>query len=137
MSYDEQQDLSRQLSRAGRRLPRPPAWVELAAVRRNIPKDGVLVDIVRFQPFVFGAKQKENQGQPTHYAAWLTPPAGTGDVRVIDLGKADKIDAAVGEYQAAMAAAKPAARCTNWARSRPPPSCKSRWPISPGWCSVR
>ena len=88
-------ELSRQVTRAteGRILAEP--WVEVDAVRKGVPVDGVLIDIARFNVFNFQAKGTEKKFQPAHYAAWLVPPAGKGNIQIIDLGEADKIDAAV------------------------------------------
>lgn len=101
---DQEQDLARQLSRAGGTTA-PAVWVELDAIRRAIPKNGMLVDIIQFRPWTF-AGNGVNTGQPAHYAAWMTPPIGAGDVKIVDLGEADKIDDAVRQYQTAMAAAE-------------------------------
>lgn len=94
-------DLARQLRIKGG-TPPPAAWVELDAIRQAIPPGGLLVDIVRFEPYVFSAKRGDEYWQPAHYFAWLTPPAGEGEVKVIDLGEADAIDATVAGFQAAM-----------------------------------
>jgi len=44
-------------------------------------KKGVLIDILRFSPAVYGAKSNEVQFRPARYVAWLTPPAGAGECR--------------------------------------------------------
>lgn len=77
--------------------PNPPAlWVSLAQVRRALPKDGVLVDIARFRDtdydYVSANQLKFNSAR---YVAWIIPAAGEGDVRLVDLGEASKIEAAV------------------------------------------
>jgi len=67
-------------------------WVDLAEVRKKIPADGVLIDIARFRPHRFGAKDGEKKWNDAHYVAWVIP--AKGPIRIVDLGEADKIDAA-------------------------------------------
>jgi CHAT domain-containing protein len=93
---DEEQDLGKQLRQAGSKAA-PPSWVELADLRKALPKDAVLIDIAHFRPFDF----KTRRFQPDRYVAWVTPKSGP--VRVIDLGAAEKIDAAIKDFRAAMA----------------------------------
>ena len=64
-------------------------------MRKAIPSDGILVDVARFGVRNFGAKGNDQKRQPAHYAVWLVPPSGKGEIKIIDLGEADKIDAAV------------------------------------------
>jgi CHAT domain-containing protein len=87
----EEQDLAKKLRQEGG-YAGPPAWVELADVRRALPADAVLIDVALFRRFNFKAKAG-NKLQPAHYAVWIT--AKTGPVQVIDLGPAKEIDEAV------------------------------------------
>lgn len=92
-----ERDLSRQLGQAlGERAPRD-VWVELDEVRKALPEDGVLVEIARFEVADFASKGTDWKRLPPHYAAWIIP--GRGPVRVVDLGEAKVIDAAVQGYQ--------------------------------------
>ncbi len=69
-------------------------WVDLADARRRIPEKSVLVDVVRFTDVL------AKGGPADRYAAWVIPPRGS--VRVVDLGKAADVDAAVESFRAAM-----------------------------------
>ncbi len=96
---DQEQRLSKQLRKAGSKAALP-AWVELADLRKALPKDAVLIEVAHFRPFDFKVKPGKSPWRPARYAAWVTPRSGP--VRVIDLGPADKIDAAVKQFRAAM-----------------------------------
>lgn len=76
-------------------------WFNNGEVRRGMPAGVVLIDIARFAPFDFKATGNQARKLPAHYVAWVVPPARDGEVRVIDLGDADKIDAAVEAFQVA------------------------------------
>src|SRR5262249_49218866 len=70
------------------------SWKELRDVRKAIPEDAVLVEIARFNVADFHAKGTEWERQrPARYVAWVIPARGA--VRIVDLGEAEKIDAAV------------------------------------------
>jgi tetratricopeptide (TPR) repeat protein len=68
-------------------------WIELDAIRQALPKDGLLVDIVRFRPARVGKKGDQSAWDEARYVAWVIPP--TGDVTIVDLGEAALIDDAV------------------------------------------
>ncbi len=89
------QELSREVNIAAGRSAREETWISTTAVRKALPADAVLVDIVRFEPKIFEAKHGEAHWQPALYVAWLVPPDGKGVVRVIDLGEAREVDALV------------------------------------------
>ena len=94
----------------GRRDARDPGagWLALDQLRKALPADAVLIDIARFDPFDFRAMEKP--WRPARYVAWVVPPAGRGDVRLVDLGEAKKIDAAVGLVRKSLAGATGAIR---------------------------
>ena len=85
----------------GLSAPEDP-WVATSAVRKGIPEGAVLVDIALFDVRDFHSVGKEEKFNPPHYAAWIVPPAGQSAVKVIDLGPADKIDAAVQTVRTAL-----------------------------------
>jgi CHAT domain-containing protein len=70
-------------------------WVELGEVRKNLPEGTWLIDIVRFGVRNFAPPSHAERWQPARYAAWIIPPADKGDVQLVDLGDAERIDAAI------------------------------------------
>src|SRR5262249_241805 len=52
--------------------------------------------------FDFKARGTQKRWGPPHYAAWLVPAQGKGQVQVIDLGPADKIETAVSAVRKAL-----------------------------------
>ncbi len=96
-----EQSLAKQLAAAGGTVA-PAAWIELDDIRKAIPRHGLLVDLIRFKPVAFGASEEENEARPFHYAAWLTPPPGPEQVRIVDLGESEPIDRAVTVARIAM-----------------------------------
>jgi tetratricopeptide (TPR) repeat protein len=95
----QEQDLAKKLRQAGSTAA-PPAWVERSDLRKALPADAVLIDVARFRPFDFKAKERKKEWQPARYAAWVTPK--NGPTAVVDLGPADKIDLGLKQFRAAM-----------------------------------
>jgi CHAT domain-containing protein/tetratricopeptide (TPR) repeat protein len=91
---------------AGRKRPTDP-WVSLAALRAALPEGAVLIDVVRIDPHRI-ALGKPTERQPARYVAWVTGKAGAP--RVIDLGPAATIDAAVAAARRAITDAPAAIR---------------------------
>jgi CHAT domain-containing protein/Tfp pilus assembly protein PilF len=94
-----EQDLACKLRQAGSRAA-PRSWVELAALRRALPDDAVLIDVACFRNYDFKSKAGEKAWQEGRCAAWVT--AKTGPARLVDLGSADRIDQAVQRFREAM-----------------------------------
>lgn len=89
--FKREQDLAGRLARTVHRPHRADPWVELGEVRKKLPKTAVFVDIARFSVRDFEARK----WLAARYVAWITPPDGQGAVRIIDLGEAEPIEAAV------------------------------------------
>lgn len=83
--------LARQLGQLGLRSPESQQYIELGALRRSIPQDAMFVDVFAFRQFDF---DKLESGK-LKYCAWITPAAGNGDVRFVELGDATRVDAAI------------------------------------------
>ena len=94
--------LSRRLAAAGDGGSRIDPWVELAVLRARLETHSAFITIARFPIYHTGAKRGEPQWKADRYAAWLVPPAGAGQVKVIDLGPADAIEALVEKSRAAI-----------------------------------
>jgi CHAT domain-containing protein/Tfp pilus assembly protein PilF len=77
-------------------------WIEMADVRRNIPPDGVLIDIARVPIYEFEPKLGQERWLAPHYIAWVTPALGAGKMHIVDLGPAATIDSAVQEARQAL-----------------------------------
>lgn len=99
-----ERELSKQLGQAVGRPMRDDPWIELSEVREAIPAGAILIEISRFEVVNFKAKRDEKQSDGPRYAAWLIP--NQGDVRLIDLGDADRIDAAVAVVRKGLLAAQ-------------------------------
>ncbi|QDU29437.1 photosystem I assembly protein Ycf3 [Anatilimnocola aggregata] len=94
----EQQRLVRLIDQARAEGLSIETWVDIEGVRRSIPAKAMLVNIVRFKPFHFPGATPS----PILYVAWLIPSAGEGEVKIVDLGNAATMDAAVGTFRKAM-----------------------------------
>jgi CHAT domain-containing protein/Tfp pilus assembly protein PilF len=101
----QERQLARELGRQSGEQLADPGWVELSAVRQALPPDAVLIDIARFPVFDFRAREWKQRWQAARYAAWVIPPQGKGAVRLVDLGEAAPIEAAVREARQLLAAA--------------------------------
>ena len=128
----QEQELSRQLGQATGRNTTGDPWVEPAAVRKSLAKDAVLIEVARFRVCDFKAKGRRNW-LPPHYAAWLIPAEGQGEITIVDLGEAQQIDDAVqaGPQGPGEGRQRPSARK---ARRRPKSNSARRCGVSPGWC---
>jgi len=103
---EQEQQLSRKLGQSIGQPGRTDPWVTIAELRQALPADGILIEVARFQVKDFKAKGDEKQWKGQRYAAWLIPPAGQGEVQLIDLGEADTIDAAVAAVRKGLLAAQ-------------------------------
>src|SRR5262249_26586801 len=80
-------------------------WVELDAVRGALEQGAVLVEVARIAVYDFQAKVGAGRWLAPHYAAWVIPARGAGDVQLFDLGEAEAIDADIVAFRKAMAGA--------------------------------
>ena len=94
--------MSKQLGQALGRPGSDDPWVAPDEVRKTLHEGDVLVEIASFNMFDFQSKDREKRWQPAHYAAWVVPPLGHGEVRVLDLGPAAVIEEAVAAARRAL-----------------------------------
>jgi len=97
---ERDRELSRELGLATGRVNQTEPWIDLDTVRRTLPPDAVLVEFALFRMANYETARLETP----HYAAWMIPAAGNGEVLLIDLGEAGPIDGAI---VAALQALKP------------------------------
>jgi CHAT domain-containing protein/tetratricopeptide (TPR) repeat protein len=88
-----EQQLNRQLAGAGGGRARDDPWIDVADARKMLPDNAVLIEICRFNLANFNAHGDEKIWQGLRYVAWVIP--GRGDIQLIDMGDADKIEDAV------------------------------------------
>lgn len=87
-----ERELSDQLKEFAPLFARLDKWVELPQIRDLLPKDALLIEIVKFRQ----VEETDGMSKDSYrYGVWLIPPAGKGDVSVKDLGDATPIDAAI------------------------------------------
>lgn len=77
-------------------------WVSLTSVRRALPDDAVLIEIMNLPVRDFTVLSTENRWGPQRYFVWIIPPEGRGDVSILDLGSADEIDGLVSAARSAL-----------------------------------
>jgi CHAT domain-containing protein/Tfp pilus assembly protein PilF len=97
---EREQELVKRLQRQGAAVEAADPWLELPQLQAALRPDAVFIDIARFAVWDFKATGKQKHWGPARYVAWVTPKGGP--VRVIDLGEADKIDAAVSKARRAL-----------------------------------
>ncbi|HMD62044.1 MAG TPA: CHAT domain-containing tetratricopeptide repeat protein [Opitutaceae bacterium] len=97
---DLERELSSRLALALGEGKRSASWISPDAVRAAVPRDSVLVEIVDLDAWDFGAGQWTNYPKGRHFVAWVFPPAGRGDVRVVDLGDGWALGKAVEDFRA-------------------------------------
>jgi CHAT domain-containing protein len=98
---EREQELSRRLGQLGG-TGREDPWVDLAEVRKRVPADAVLIELMKVHVRDLHSKRPDQAWGKPHYAAWVIPRQGEGPVRLLDLGEAQPIDDAVREFRLAM-----------------------------------
>lgn len=90
---EREAEIARQMTTAAGRPVLRSEYVEVETVRKNIPDDARLVEIVKFGVSDF--KDSRREDMPERYGAWIIPPLGDVPIKFIDLGPAEPIDLAV------------------------------------------
>lgn len=91
----EERKLAVQLGLADASVDRRAGWVDLAAVRAALGPNEVLVEICDFARCDFDVFYVSHPLKEHRYVACLIPPAGAGEVQLIDLGPAEAIEQAL------------------------------------------
>ncbi|MCA9049436.1 MAG: CHAT domain-containing protein, partial [Planctomycetaceae bacterium] len=92
----QQQRLQQQIAEYGLGLQKADPWMAVGTLRDRLPFDSVFINIARFQiapvsePVDF--HDWDRNLQPARYVAWIIPPTGGGEIRLVDLGEADPVD---------------------------------------------
>ena len=94
---ERERELVRQIGQSSRRSDQigGGSWVELAAVRKALPRDSALIELIRLEPSRAGKTPKGLPDRRASYAALIVLGGPDSPVRMIDLGSADVIEAAV------------------------------------------
>ncbi len=87
--------LSRQLIREMGPISIEDSWVELEDLRAKIKPGQVFINFACFTPYRFQPKPGQKYWKKARYVAWIIPPQGAGDVQVVDLGRADALEASL------------------------------------------
>ncbi|MCA9085420.1 MAG: CHAT domain-containing protein, partial [Planctomycetaceae bacterium] len=87
----QQQRLQQKISSLGLGHQRSDPWLTTGELLSRIPVDAVMINIARFRPCRFEAND-DNRWQDARYVAWIIPPVGFGEVRIVDLGDAAAMD---------------------------------------------
>lgn len=74
-------------------------WVTTGALMSEIPFNAVLVNIAKIRRRNFQSHDEDARWLPTRYVAWIVPSAGSGSVKIVDLGESAPIDAKVMEMR--------------------------------------
>ncbi|HEY4311984.1 MAG TPA: CHAT domain-containing tetratricopeptide repeat protein [Pirellulales bacterium] len=90
-----EESLSYQLATAGSKSLTGRRWIEVEQLRQALAPGDVYIDIARFPLLDFDFAYAGMRWRPEHYAAWIVPAAGHGNVKLVDLGEAEAIDRAI------------------------------------------
>ncbi len=102
----QENEITRQLSRKVGSSVELENWIDLENVRDKIADDESLITWIRFRPVSIEPEPVETKESPApRYLAWIIPSSGQGEIKMIDLGLADKIDTAIQNAQDAITSA--------------------------------
>ena len=93
----QQEQLETELAKWGAGFREEVAPVSLAAVQTAVPKDAVLVEWYRYQPFDPKTKDRLSRWGPPRYAAYVLKREG--EATVVDVGEADTIEQLVHNFR--------------------------------------
>jgi hypothetical protein len=96
----EVKDVAREAARVAREeAPTPiPPWIKVDQVRAALPSDAVLIDVVTHADYDFDAPPGSLTFNGGRNIAFVIPPAGNGDVRLVDLGDEEIVWEVINAY---------------------------------------
>lgn len=80
-------------------------WLELADLRKRIPANNVLIDIMRLREVKFQADIDESRLISTRYVAWLIPSGADSRIEIVDLGDVTQVEPALRKIRERLVAA--------------------------------
>lgn len=84
---EKEEALSRRIGEAGGRFYEPRRWIDVSVVRNALPAEAIFIDLARIDLVDFTVKgSPQGHVSTPHYLAWVIPPAGNGEVHLVDLG---------------------------------------------------
>jgi len=92
-----EEQLARQVP--AREVERRLRAVSREAVAQALPSNTALVEFVRFRPFRFEARGREQPWGPARYAAFVLRAGDPHRVQMIDLGEAEEMDRWIGRFR--------------------------------------
>lgn len=96
----QEETLARQLAdRVGEPLAQSK-WVELDSIRQALAADQTMINFFELRPWdYFSVKTGRNRFSKARYFAYIIPPTGKGEVKLVDLGESSKIDKIVSKIR--------------------------------------
>jgi hypothetical protein len=72
-------------------------WIEIEALQGELAADETLVEIVRMRPWSSSRDKILEEANPKfqpaeEYVAWIVPPRDAGDIQVVRIGDAERVD---------------------------------------------
>jgi CHAT domain-containing protein/tetratricopeptide (TPR) repeat protein len=80
-------------------------WLEVDDLRKKIPANSVLIDIVRMREVKFQADIDESRLISTRYIAWVVTPGTDTPIEILDLGDVTKVEPLLQKVRAQFATA--------------------------------
>lgn len=94
----EEKSIQQEINQRGPKSELGKAWVTTGELMSKIEEDSVIINFAKFRVADLSNSGPEYKWQDSKYVAWIIPPAGLGNVQIVDLGNADAIEPLVGEF---------------------------------------
>lgn len=100
--HQRERELSKAVGRAQGEIFHTEAWIEVDEVLHTLGEDTVFIDIARIQVTNFDSSDESVPSNAHSYVAWLIPAPGRGEIKIVNLGSASEIEAAIQLARAGM-----------------------------------